>query len=116
MGRRKGTGEGSWGLPGGKQEFGESFRAAANREVLEETGIRLSNLEFVNVTNDPRPEREEHFIHLNFRAVTSIEPRLTEPDKFYEWQWFDLFELPEPIFFGHEKLMEAYKRGEILAD
>ncbi|MDD4531470.1 MAG: NUDIX domain-containing protein, partial [Candidatus Pacebacteria bacterium] len=32
-------GEGTWTMPGGKMEFGESFEEAPVREVLEETGL-----------------------------------------------------------------------------
>ena len=32
---------GSWSIPGGKQELGETLRAAAIREVMEETGLAL---------------------------------------------------------------------------
>lgn len=39
-----------WGVPGGGVEAGESFPAAACRELMEETGIRL---------DDPGPERAE---------------------------------------------------------
>jgi 8-oxo-dGTP diphosphatase len=35
------TFEGRWQLPGGRLERGESHRAAARREVREETGIRV---------------------------------------------------------------------------
>lgn len=33
-------GIGRWGFPGGKQELGETVHACAQRELLEETGIR----------------------------------------------------------------------------
>ncbi|CAN5333224.1 hypothetical protein BH18ACT9_BH18ACT9_09240 [soil metagenome] len=36
---------GRWGLVGGHVEPGESWEAAVHREVLEETGLRISGLE-----------------------------------------------------------------------
>ena len=32
---------GQWAIPGGRLHWGESLQAAAEREVLEETGIRI---------------------------------------------------------------------------
>ncbi len=40
--RAKGSETGRWGVPAGKVETGESSKEAAERELLEETGIRLS--------------------------------------------------------------------------
>lgn len=117
LGKRKGgNGDGTWCLPGGKLEFGESLQAGAVREVLEEAGIELGKLEFVNVTNDPRMSRREHYIHFNFRAETSADAQLVEPDKFYIWDWFDPSHLPEHIFYGHVKLIEAFKQNQFLSD
>ncbi len=36
-------GEGTWTMPGGKLHFRESFEEGAKREVLEETGIKLTS-------------------------------------------------------------------------
>jgi 8-oxo-dGTP pyrophosphatase MutT (NUDIX family) len=40
---------GSWGLPGGLMDLGESFEDVAKREVFEETGLRVENLKLLNV-------------------------------------------------------------------
>ena len=39
--RNKAPGEGQWSLPGGSQELGETLFEAAEREVREETGLRV---------------------------------------------------------------------------
>jgi 8-oxo-dGTP diphosphatase len=43
---------GFWSTPGGHLDFGESPDVCAVREVFEETGVRVANVEFVAVTND----------------------------------------------------------------
>ncbi|MEW6295593.1 MAG: NUDIX domain-containing protein [Candidatus Diapherotrites archaeon] len=55
-------GEGTWTMPGGKLDFGESFEEGAYREVLEETGIKLNKkkLRIVSITNDR--VTDAHFI------------------------------------------------------
>ena len=39
----------SWGFPGGSSELGDSLLETAQRELLEETGLRASNWSFVTV-------------------------------------------------------------------
>jgi len=41
--------DGSWGLPGGLMDLGESFEEVAKREVFEETGLTVHNLKLLNV-------------------------------------------------------------------
>jgi 8-oxo-dGTP diphosphatase len=115
MGLRKGgVGAGEWCLPGGKQYPGELLSDAARREVREETGIHLDGIEIVNMTDDPRPDLDDHWVHVNFRAVTDQEPEVTEPDSFSEWRWVGWDSLPEPIFFGHLKLLEGLRKDQVL--
>ena len=41
--------EGYWDLPGGLMELGESFEETARREIFEETGRSLGELEFIDI-------------------------------------------------------------------
>jgi len=115
------VGYGQWGLPGGHLERGESLVAGAKRELLEETGITVDNLEFINITNDPRSGNEhsddEHWIHLVFLAKgVHGEPKNAEPGKCEAWEWFSPNNLPKPIFFGHKKLLEAILKNQLFND
>lgn len=98
---------GSWCLPGGKQEYGETFFEGAAREVEEETSLRISGLELFGAADDIAADR--HFVTLWVlaRSCEGI-ARVTEPDKQDEWRWFDVNGLPEKIYGPSEKFIRAF--------
>lgn len=107
--RRKGAhGEGSWSLPGGHLEFGESFEETARREVMEEAGIEIKNVRFGAVTND-------HFVDENKQYVTIWmlsewargDVKNLEPEKCTAQTWCTFDDLPEPLFFAWKQLFES---------
>lgn len=78
-----------WGLPGGKIERGESSTDALLREILEETGIFIVDIQFVLVQDcidSPEFVKPAHFILLNYvaRALTTA-VRLNHEAEEYRW-------------------------------
>lgn len=101
-------GEGTWTMPGGKLEFGESFEDGAKREVYEETGIRLNEVRVFCINNDKN--EFAHFVTVGmFSDKFSGEAIVREPDEIVEWRWFDFDNLPSPMYFPSAKIIENYK-------
>lgn len=109
MGQRKGAhGEGSWSVPGGHLEFGESFEETARREVKEETGLDCTNVRFGAVTNDFFTAENKHYMTVWMIADWHHgHPAVMEPDKYVQQQWVDFDSLPEPLFLPWKQLLSS---------
>jgi 8-oxo-dGTP diphosphatase len=105
------NGAGTWTMPGGKLNFGETFEDGAKREVLEETGIRLNKVGVICVNQDII--ETAHFITIGlFSESFEGDARVMEPDEITEWKWFDLNNLPTPLYFPSAKVLKNYKQNE----
>lgn len=113
LGKRKNAhGAGDYATPGGKLEYGESFEECARRETREECGLEIKNIRFLNVANVLR-FAPKHYVHVGLVAEwVSGEPVVVEPEKCEEWNWYDLDNLPENIFYQSELGIESYKTGK----
>jgi 8-oxo-dGTP diphosphatase len=101
-------GAGTWTMPGGKLDFGETFEEAAKRETIEECGLKLNALKVVCLNQDM--VENAHFITIGlFCDDFDGDPEVLEPDKITCWEWFDLDNLPEPLYFPSAKVLKNYK-------
>jgi phosphoglycolate phosphatase-like HAD superfamily hydrolase/ADP-ribose pyrophosphatase YjhB (NUDIX family) len=85
---------GKWGIPGGKIKRGEKSETALRRELKEETGLNITDIEFVLVQDCISSKefyRDAHFVLLNYtcRAVAR-HPRVVLNEEAREFQWLPL--------------------------
>jgi 8-oxo-dGTP diphosphatase len=98
------SGEGTWGLPGGGVEPGETWEQATLRECREETGWEISLHGLLGIYSDPATQTHRypdgaaaHFLGVVF--LGSPLRQAGEPDgEASELGWFALDELPGPLF------------------
>jgi len=89
--------QGEWSIPGGRQEWGESVRETAAREVMEETGVAITALRLLDVVDGisqgPDGAIMGHWTLVDFRADwAGGDPR--PGDDAIETAWVRLPDLP----------------------
>lgn len=80
--------------------------------MKEETGLDIEKLEFLTVRNsvfleNPKPS---HYVVIFLRAALADplqEPQNLEPDKCHGWDWYDWNNLPQPLFWPLEKMVQS---------
>lgn len=105
--QRKGAhGAGSWSVPGGHLEYGESFEDTAIREVKEETNLDITNVRFGAITNDFFQEENKHYVTVWMISDWAAgEEYITEPEKCVAQAWHDFSNLPSPLFLPWNQLL-----------
>ena len=104
------SGEGTWTMPGGKLEYGESFEEGAIRELKEETNMTAHEVKVICVENSVAPNAQ--FVTIGLLSTKfEGEPQVTEPDEIVEWRWFELDNLPEKVFLPSLYVLERYLDG-----
>ena len=107
--RRKAShGEGTWSLPGGHMEFGESFEDTSKREVREETGLEIANVRFGAVLNNVFTDKNKHYVSVwtvsNWKGGKA---HIAEPDKCSDIGWYTFDTLPSPLFLPWKQFLES---------
>ena len=116
VGERKGShGAGTWALPGGHLEGGESFEECCIREVFEETGLTIKNISPVVFTNDIFHDEGLHYITLFFKGeYESGKAIVAEPRQCEEWRWVSLNHIPQPIFLPLSNALKQIHENRLL--
>ena len=105
---------GSWGLPGGLMELGESTEETAKREVFEETSLKIDDLKLINVYSGA-----DHYIKAangdEFYVVTTayytvhVQGELVvDQTESINFEYYYPEELPEKIVGSHRAVIDEF--------
>jgi 8-oxo-dGTP diphosphatase len=111
--RKKDPFAGSWSLPGGFVEEDERISDAARRELVEETGVVVGDLEQLYTAGDPG--RDPRGWTVSVAHLAQVDPNDLKPvaaDDASAVGWFPLDELPA-LAFDHAMIL-ARARARLL--
>ncbi len=94
----------SWAIPGGFVEEGEQVVDAAPRELAEETGLRVGELELLGVYDTPGRDPRGWTVSVVYLARVSSESEVAGADDARDARWFDAGTLPE-LAFDHALIL-----------
>lgn len=108
IGRRLGkNGLGTWSMPGGHLDNGETPEYTAVRETQEETGLAVVNPRFIGFTNDIFPDEPgKHYITL-WIVADWTEGEAEPSAEMDEFKWVEFNLLPEPLFLPLKNLTQT---------
>lgn len=81
---------GTWSVPGGRMEYGETWSSTAHRETEEETGLIVTGHKLIGITNDVFEADRQHWVTLfiECRMVPPDQtPEIREPGKCTGMEW-----------------------------
>jgi ADP-ribose pyrophosphatase YjhB (NUDIX family) len=105
---------GSWSLPGGIQEIGETIEDCALREVKEETGLEITSLKLIDVVDsiiyDALKKVLYHYTLVDFSASV-IAGKLSPGDDAIAVNWFSVAEIRDMDLWSETEriILEGFK-------
>jgi len=101
---------GKWGLLGGFVERDETLKEAVAREVMEESGYKIKNIELLTIKDNPdRPNENRQNIAFMF-TCEALEKEGDSDWEVDDQKWFDLSDIPakDEIAFDHYDIIKFY--------
>lgn len=98
--------KGKWALPGGFVDENEDLFDAANRELLEETGVKITGLEQLGAFGKPGRDPRQHTVSIAYTGFAEQNTKAVAADDADEAQWFSIHALPE-LAFDHADIVKS---------
>ncbi len=96
--------QGFWAIPGGFMDMNETLEAAAQRELMEETGLQNVTLEQLKAYSAPDRDPRHRTISIAFTGIVTDNQLIKAGDDARKAQWFSIGQLPL-LAFDHTQIV-----------
>lgn len=109
---QKRSDNGEWGFPGGFMDLNESIQDTARREVYEETGLGLNDLELFGIYSGPKYDKtfsngdQVSLVQIVFICKSYSGELVERNDESLENKFYSLNDLPKNIFTEHQMVVD----------
>lgn len=110
--------QGCWALPGGFMDVNETIEESTNREVLEETGVDITNQAWmkkykVAIFDNPERDCRQRIVSILSTVMLLSNVEVNAGDDADECRWFGLNSLPQLAFDHKDMIKTAIKEQKI---
>ena len=101
--------KGYFALPGGYVDYNETCEKACQRELMEETGLKVKVKKLVGVYSNPNRDPRAHTISVCYQCSV-LSGDFKSGDDAAKAYWIDLNKLPKKLAFDHEVMIQDYQK------
>lgn len=99
--------KGAWAIPGGFVKKGESLEMAVERELQEETGVKINYLEQLYTFGEPNRDPRQQVLSVAYFALVNAShfQKLNASTDAEQAEWYNIKRLPE-LAFDHAQILK----------